>query len=213
MKGRQRKSQRSGISTLTFSPEYGAEAKKAEEIAKYLAGTSVLHDANAVSTMRNRIEELFPIADQSPPAWNLSTIVGLLNILTSLLDETTSQQLTRNSSEVEIIARSRASSFLSEFISALEDLKRGVIDQRLEVQTNISGNSLTSLDRQSIALGLQAVTALKLSKKITLKQARVTASQNLNALGIRVAKREITPDRLKEWAKDYDLDGAKKEGK
>ena len=213
MKGRQRKSQRSGISTLTFSPEYGAEAKKAEEIAKYLAGTSVLHDANAVSTMRNRIEELFPIADQSPPAWNLSTIVGLLNILTSLLDETTSQQLTRNSSEVEIIARSRASSFLSEFISALEDLKRGVIDHRLEVQTNISGNSLTSLDRQSIALGLQAVTALKLSKKITLKQARVTASQNLNALGIRVAKREITPDRLKEWAKDYDLDGAKKEGK
>ena len=213
MKGRQRKSQRSGISTLTFSPEYGAEAKKAEEIAKYLAGTSVLHDANAVSNMRNRIEELFPIADQSPPAWNLSTIVGLLNILTSLLDETTSQQLTRNSSEVEIIARSRASSFLSEFISALEDLKRGVIDHRLEVQTNISGNSLTSLDRQSIALGLQAVTALKLSKKITLKQARVTASQNLNALGIRVATREITPDRLKEWAKDYDLDGAKKEGK
>ena len=163
--------------------------------------------------MRNRIEELLPIADQSPPAWNLSTIVGLLNILTSLLDETTSQQLTRNSSEVEIIARSRASSFLSEFISALEDLKRGVIDQRLEVQTNISGNSLTSLDRQSIALGLQAVTALKLSKKITLKQARVTASQNLNASGIRVATREITPDRLKEWAKDYDLDGAKKEGK
>jgi hypothetical protein len=213
VKGRQRKSKKSGISTLSFSPEYEAEAKKAEEIAKYLAGTSVLHDANAVSTMRNRIEELFPIADQSPPAWNLSTIVGLLNILTSLLDETTSQQLTRNSSEVEIIARSRASSFLSEFISALEDLKRGVIDHRLEVQTNISGNSLTSLDRQSIALGLQAVTALKLSKKITLKQARVTASQNLNALGIRVATREITPDRLKEWAKDYDLDGAKKEGK
>ena len=213
MKGRQRKSQRSGISTLTFSPEYGAEAKKAEEIAKYLAGTSVLHDANAVSNMRNRIEELFPIADQSPPAWNLSTIVGLLNILTSLLDETTSQQLTRNSSEVEIIARSRASSFLSEFISALEDLKRGVIDHRLEVQTNISGNSLTSLDRQSIALGLQAVTALNLSKKMKLKQARVTASKTLNDLGIRVATREITPDRLKEWAKDYDLDGAKKEGK
>lgn len=213
MKGRQRKSKRSGISTLTYSPEYGAEAKKAEEIAKYLAGSSLLHDANAVSTMRHRIEELFPIADQSPPAWNLSTIVGLLNILTSLLDETTSQQLTRNNSEMEIIARSRASSFLSEFISALEDLKRGVIDHRLEVQTNISGNSLKTLDRQSIALGLQAVTALKLSKKVKPKQARVTVSQTLNALGIRVATREITPDRLKEWAKDYDLSGAKKEGK
>ena len=101
MKGRQRKSKRSGISTLSFSPEYGAEAKKAEEIAKYLAGSSVLHDANAASTMRNRIEELFPTADQSPPAWNISTIVILLEILTSLLDETTSQPVTRNSSEVE----------------------------------------------------------------------------------------------------------------
>ncbi len=213
MKGRQRKSKGSGISSLTSSPKYGTATKKAEEIAQYLAGSTILHDANAVSSMRNRIEELLPIGDQSPPAWNISTIVGFLNILTSLLDETTSQQVTSNSSEVEIIARSRASSLLSEFTSALEDLKRGVIDHRLEVQTNISGNSLTSLDRQSIALGLQAVTALNLSKKMKLKPARVTASKTLNDLGIRVATREITPDRLKEWAKDYDLDGAKKEGK
>ena len=95
----------------------------------------------------------------------------------------------------------------------LADLRHGVIDPHFVAQTNISGNSLKILDRNSIALSLQTVNVLRRSKMVTLKQARVTASQTLNALEIRVATREITPDRLKEWAKDYELDGAKKEGK
>ena len=213
MKGRQRKSRRSGSLTLTNSSEVEKKAVREDETPKPLLEISIQNDAAAIARLRRRIDELLPPEEEAPKPWTISKAIHLLWLLKTLLDETTSHSVQQKNGEEEIILFSRASSLLSEFIMTLADLRHGVIDPRFEAQTNISGNSLKILDRNSIALSLQTVNVLRRSKMVTLKQARVAASQTLNDLGIRVATREITPDRLKEWAKDYDLDGAKKEGK
>jgi len=115
--------------------------------------------------------------------------------------------------EIDLYVNHPTIDILNEFILSLNDLKKGVIDEKLKSEKSYSGNSRTSLEIRRIKFCLSIFETFFLAKSTTVKEARERASTFLTNRKYRVGKKEITPDRLKEWGKIYKRDGTKKGGK
>ena len=168
-------------------------------------------DTVAVERMRTKLNELELFSRQRPDDWTIPDIIKVLEIVRDMLDATMST-LSVQSDMTEVILEHPAASTIASFIGALEDFEGGILDRRLRKTKEAGGRSLTNADRQKIGLALTFVQIIRRAKKVPVTEARKTLSEVLEKSGIRVAGKEMTQERLKEWGKDYDLNGRKKKG-
>jgi hypothetical protein len=164
----------------------------------------------AVHKFRQEIEDLLPKSSKSMGDWNLGTIQKMSEIFINFLDAVASETEEADENGSQYVYQHLASSVLSEFILALEDLKIGVIDRRLRGQTNLSGNRKNLLEEKLIGYGLMLVDMLHYNKKRTIKDARIKAAAILKKNGLKMGDKEITASNLQEWSRDYNLDGSRK---
>ena len=168
-------------------------------------------DTVAVERMRTKLNELELFSRQRWDDWTIADIIKVLEIVRDMLDATMST-LSIQSDMTEVILEHPAASTIASFIGALEDFEGGVLDRRLRKIKKAGGRSLTHADRQKIGLALTAVQIFRRAKKVSVTKARKRISEIFKKSGTRVAGKEMTPERLKEWTKDYDLNGHKKRG-
>ncbi len=168
-------------------------------------------DTVAVERMRTKLNELELFSRQRPDDWAIADIIKVLEIVRDMLDATMST-LSIQSDMTEVILEHPAASTIASFIGALEDFEGGVLDGRLRKTKEAGGRSLTNADRRKIGFALTFVQIIRRAKKVPVPEARKTLSKVLKESGIRVAGKEMTKERLKEWGKDYDLNGRKKKG-
>ena len=69
------------------------------------------------------------------------------------------------------------------------------------------------LETKNIGSALLYVDILRMEKNMRVEDARKLVAKVLQKSGFRVGKKQVTANRLEEWAKDYDLSGNKKKGK
>ena len=209
IKGKQKKA---GL--VPAEPDF--RIKEAVDLAKSIALAehsqhAATPDTVAVERMRTKLNELELFSRQRPDDWTIADIIKVLEIVRDMLDATMST-LSIQSDIIEVVLEHPATSTLASFIGALEDFEGGVLDGRLRKTKEAGGRSLTKADRQKIGLALTFVQIIRRAKKVPITDARKRLSEVLKKSGTRVAGKEMTPERLKEWAKDYDLNGHKKKG-
>jgi hypothetical protein len=167
----------------------------------------------AIHKFRQEIEALVPRSSKTIGHWDLDTIQKISKIFIQLLDAVATETKEDVENDIQIVIKHPASSVLSDFVLALDDLKKGVLNPRLQGQINTTGNSLNSIEQKYIGFGLMLVEMLhqnNQNKKTTLKNAREEAATILKGYGVKIREQEITASKLKEWHRDYNLDGSKK---
>jgi hypothetical protein len=170
-----------------------------------------IQDATAVARMRDQLNAAALLAGKLSKDWTTNEVIEILNILKEMADATMS--VSEPITDVEEVIRVHPSvSILSDFIDVLEDFQNGVLDPRLKKTRAAHGRSLTISDRRQIGFALTFVEILRMDRKITLLKAREKIAKSLQKMNMRVGKKEMTVKRLKEWSKDYNLNGTKREG-
>ena len=196
-----------------------AAIRRAVEIAQEVQDTgtttsgTILADAAAATLLRDQINRLMPASSPVIHDWGISDVISLLHIFNIFIQNSMSEVKYDSKNELEGIIEHQSASLLSNFILTLEDLQKGIIDEHLRGQTNTSGNSLKMLEKKNIGSALLYVAVLRKAKKMRAEPARKLVAKVLQKSSFRVGKNEVTADRLKEWAKEYDLNGNKKTGK
>ena len=170
-------------------------------------------DAAAVMALRHRIDELMPRNENYSPNWRIPQPLPLLELINTFIIDTMSEPIKNEDGEVEGYVTHPASVLIEQFILALHDLKNGISNDHLKGSANISGHSLRSLDVEAIQHGMFLVDMYRTAGKLTLDEALDLAARRLKEAGMKVRKREMTADRLREWAKDFDHQGRKVKGK
>lgn len=169
------------------------------------------HDAAALSTLRESLNSISANVLNGSGDWRVEDVVPILTALQEFM-EATMNELHKTSEGISVIRVHPAASVIAAFTQALDDLKDGLIDPRFKRTKSAGGRSLKAADREKIGLALTLVETLKRAKNLTLPEARKRVAKVLKARFVRVAGKEMTEARLKEWAKDFDLHGRKRRG-
>lgn len=173
----------------------------------------ILRDAAAVAAMRERIEKMVPKKIKEKKDWKTKHLIEILLIFNDLLRDTLSEIEPNDQDDVTILLLHPAYSLVNEFILALRDQEKGIPTENLEIPTNIAGNSFNALEEKNIQHAMFLINLFQFAQGVTAKQARIMASKQLASYGMKTRGKEMTPNRLKEWSKTYDLNGRKKRGK
>lgn len=168
-------------------------------------------DAAALIKLRDRLRVAGGNKRTLPNDWQIDDVMEILTALQAFI-EASLNEVEEASENLSIVNVHWAASTLAAFIRALGDLETGLTDPRLKKKRPAGGRSLKSSDREKIALALTMVEVHKRSKKITLPEARKRVAKILKTRAVRVVGKEMTPARLAEWAKDFDLQGRKRKG-
>lgn len=187
-------------------------AQEVHDAANETSGT-ILADAAAVTLLRDQMNRLMPASSPVNHDWRISDVISLLHILNIFIQNSMSEIKYDSNHDADIIIEHQSASLLSNFILTLEDLRKGIIDEHLKGPINYAGNSLKMLETKNIGSALLYVDILRMEKNMRVEDARKLVAKVLQKSGFRVGKKQVTANRLEEWAKDYDLSGNKKKGK
>ncbi len=163
----------------------------------------------AFEKMRDELNVSALSSMKHPDQWTVKDIVYILETVEKFIENTMSAQ-SDEGGDVIIINVHPAALALNSFVRTLNDIDEEILEKRLRQKI---GNRLTSLERKTIGIALTCVKINQRQKGVSLKQARENVAKHLKKLGIKVGRRPISAAGLKEWSKDYDLNGRKKEGK
>jgi hypothetical protein len=187
-------------------------AQEVHDAANETSGT-ILADAAAVTLLRDQMNRLMPASSPVNHDWRISDVISLLHILNIFIQNSMSEIKYDSNHDADFIIEHQSASLLSNFILTLEDLRKGIIDEHLKGPINYAGNSLKMLETKNIGSALLYVDILRMEKNMRVEDARKLVAKVLQKSGFRVGKKQVTANRLEEWAKDYDLSGNKKKGK
>lgn len=163
----------------------------------------------AFDKMRDELNASAVSSIKRPDQWTVADIIFILTAVEKFIENTMSTH-SDEGGEVIIIDVHPAALALKSFIGTLTDTDKTILEKRLKQTV---GNRLTSSERSKIGLALTWVKMVQRQKGITLQQARENVARHLKKLDIKVRQKPVSAASLKEWAKDYDLNGHKKWGK
>lgn len=170
-------------------------------------------DAAAVMAVRQQLEQLMPREDGYSRDWRIPDALKVLKTLNVFLEDTMSTQLISEQEEVEVWVKHPAAIMMDHLIIALKDLFDGVPNNNLETGSIYRGSRQKTYDVENICHGLFLVFMFREDGRFTAKEARARAAKILKKEGRTVRDKEMTEDRLLEWAKDYTFQGKKLKGK
>jgi hypothetical protein len=170
-------------------------------------------DAAAVIAMRQQIDKLMPRDEGYARDWRIPDAIKVLEILNTFLEQTMSKKMINEQGQVDAWVKHPAAIMTDHLVMALKDLFDGVPNNNLEVGSIYRGNRQKTTDVENICHGLFLVSMLREGGRFTAKEARARAAKILKKEGMTVRDKEMTEDRLLEWAKDYTFQGKKIKGK
>lgn len=158
-------------------------------------------DAAAVQAVRDQIEQLMPRNAGYSQQWRIPQAIELMVILDTFLKEIMSEPFINKEGATEAFIKHPASLMMTDFIIALNDLKKGVKNDNFKGMTNTTGSSLKLIEKENVNFGLALVELLMMNGKFDEVAARKRAAQLLKKSGRKVGGKEITAEKLREWGR------------